>query len=54
LIIAAPKKLLRHKLAVSSIEDFSDWKRVSRQINETDLRIHENGEKVNKVILCSG
>jgi len=55
LIIASPKKMLRHKLAVSDISEFSEpGGRVLRTIDETDERITDNPEKVKKVIFCSG
>ncbi len=41
LIVVSPKKMLRHKLAVSELEDFVDG-RVKRIIKETDSRITEN------------
>lgn len=47
--------MLRHKLAVSDIEEFSDsGGRVERIIDEVDSSITGAPEAVKKVIFCSG
>lgn len=50
LIIMSPKSLLRHKLAVSSLEDLSDGKfhNVIPEVDKLDEK------KVSKVVLCCG
>ncbi|MFT5703476.1 MAG: 2-oxoglutarate dehydrogenase E1 component [Rickettsiales bacterium] len=51
LIVMSPKSLLRHKLAVSKIADFSD-NNFQPVLGETEKLAA--GEKVKKVVLCSG
>lgn len=51
LVIMSPKSLLRHKLAVSTIEEFTSAN--FNTIIATDPQIRE-ADKVRKVILCSG
>lgn len=51
LIVMSPKSLLRHKLAVSTIEEFSNYKFRSL-ITETEKLVAN--DKVRKLILCSG
>mmetsp|Transcript_22106 Transcript_22106/g.32953 ORF Transcript_22106/g.32953 Transcript_22106/m.32953 type:complete len:826 (+) Transcript_22106:1-2478(+) len=54
LVIAAPKDLLRHKLAVSKIEEFgADW-RFQRVISEMHSEELKSNEKVRRLIFCSG
>lgn len=51
LIVATPKSLLRHKQAVSSVEDFIGDKRFQKIIpDQLDLE----DDRVEKVVLCSG
>lgn len=50
LIVVAPKTLLRHKLAVSKIEDMFEGTSFKPVIDDTDIQ----KENVNRVILCSG
>jgi 2-oxoglutarate dehydrogenase E1 component len=58
LIVVAPKSLLRHKLAVSKVEDFLDGATFKPVID--DFKVEKESEKelekekVNRVILCSG
>ena len=52
LIVMTPKSLLRHKEAVSRLEDFGPGSSFRRILAETD-RIAEPA-KVRRVILCSG
>jgi 2-oxoglutarate dehydrogenase E1 component len=53
LIIFSPKRLLRHRLAVSSLEEIASGK-VKRIINEVDDRVRANSENVSSVLFCSG
>ncbi|QHG92329.1 2-oxoglutarate dehydrogenase E1 component [Coxiella endosymbiont of Amblyomma sculptum] len=50
LIIMTPKSLLRHKMAVSLLEDIthSQWKLIIPEIDKQDLK------KIERVVLCSG
>ena len=50
LIVMTPKSLLRHKLAVSSLEDLahSQWKLIIPEIDKQDPK------KIKKIVLCSG
>ena len=50
LIVMSPKSLLRHKDAVSSLDDLADG-RFQAAIGETDAI---DGDKVRRVIVCSG
>lgn len=52
LIIMTPKSLLRHKLAVSPLSDFTENSHFHRVIEETDNAIKP--EKVKRVVFCSG
>ncbi len=51
LIVMSPKSLLRHKLAVSKLTDFSD-NNFQTVFGETEKLV--SGDKVKKVVLCSG
>lgn len=50
LIVVAPKTLLRHKLAVSKIEDMFEGTTFKPVIDDSDVK----KDKVNRVVLCSG
>lgn len=52
LFVFSPKRLLRHREALSNIEDFSG-ERVARLIDETSKNLLPDQE-IKKVILCSG
>jgi 2-oxoglutarate dehydrogenase E1 component len=52
LILMTPKSLLRHKLAVSSLHDFSNGSGFKFVIPEIDELVAP--EKVKRVVLCSG
>jgi 2-oxoglutarate dehydrogenase E1 component len=52
LIVFTPKSLLRHKLAVSSLEDMADGSRFRFVIPEADAIAP--AEDVRRVVLCSG
>ncbi|UNC15131.1 2-oxoglutarate dehydrogenase E1 component [Acidiphilium multivorum] len=52
LIIMTPKSLLRHKLAVSTLEDMTNGSAFRTVIPETDALVAP--EKVRRVVLCSG
>lgn len=51
LIVMSPKSLLRHKLAVSKLEDFTN-KNFQTVIGETGKLVA--GDKIKKAVLCSG
>ncbi|HLG48312.1 MAG TPA: 2-oxoglutarate dehydrogenase E1 component [Reyranella sp.] len=52
LIVMTPKSLLRHKDAVSTLEDFGPGSSFHRILGETDQIAP--GERVRRVLLCSG
>jgi 2-oxoglutarate dehydrogenase E1 component len=52
LIVMTPKSLLRHKDAVSTLEDFGPQSSFHRILGETDPIAA--GDKVRRVLLCSG
>mgnify|MGYP000274207707 CR=1 FL=1 len=52
LIVMAPKSLLRHKLVVSDIEEFTGESHFWRTLGEVDDLVP--GEDVKRVVLCSG
>lgn len=52
LVMMTPKSLLRHKLAVSTTQDFLDSANFKPVIGETDPRI--TAKTVRRVVLCSG
>jgi 2-oxoglutarate dehydrogenase E1 component len=52
LIIATPKSLLRHKLAVSTLDDMGQHKTFHRLLPESAQLVA--GAKVRRVVLCSG
>jgi 2-oxoglutarate dehydrogenase E1 component len=54
LIVVAPKNLLRHKRAVSTLEDMSPGTMFKRVIDETDKEISENPDRVKTLVFCSG
>mmetsp|Transcript_13193 Transcript_13193/g.32383 ORF Transcript_13193/g.32383 Transcript_13193/m.32383 type:complete len:1041 (+) Transcript_13193:73-3195(+) len=54
LIVVAPKDLLRHKLAVSSLEDFGQDRRFQRVISEAHPTELADPEKIRRVVFCSG
>ncbi len=51
LVIVTPKSLLRHKLAVSSIEDFTDKSSGFKQVIDDGV---VNKKSARKIVLCSG
>ena len=51
LIVASPKRLLRHKLAVSNLEEIAEG-RVMRVYDEVESKV--NPESVRKVLFCCG
>ncbi len=53
LVIFTPKSLLRHKLAVSKLEDFGPGSRFRRVMPEFDEGLVADG-KIKRVVLCSG
>lgn len=52
LIVMSPKSLLRHKLAVSTIDEFSKQKSFRPLISEAEKLVAD--DKVKKLVLCSG
>jgi 2-oxoglutarate dehydrogenase E1 component len=52
LIIATPKSLLRHKLAVSTLDDMAQHKTFHRLLPESGRLVAD--AKVRRVVLCSG
>lgn len=52
LIVMSPKSLLRHKLAVSKLEEMAEETRFQPVIGETDKIAPD--DKVRRVIICSG
>ena len=60
LIIMTPKSLLRNKLCVSSLDEFSKEKYFSRVLKDGALENHnyfiklKEADKIKKVIICSG
>ncbi|MDH5392958.1 MAG: 2-oxoglutarate dehydrogenase E1 component [Gammaproteobacteria bacterium] len=51
LICMSPKSLLRHKMAVSQLEEFTEGRGFKTVLPETD---QQDASKVNRVVLCSG
>jgi 2-oxoglutarate dehydrogenase E1 component len=54
LVVASPKNLLRHKRAVSTLEDMGPGKMFRRVITETDETISSNPQNVTKLVFCTG
>ncbi len=54
LIIMTPKSLLRHKLAVSKLEDMTGATRFHRVLVEGSADIRAKSKDVKRVIICSG
>ncbi len=52
LIVMSPKSLLRHRMAVSLLEDFGPDRSFKRVLPETDALTDD--DKVHRLILCSG
>lgn len=52
LVVMSPKSLLRHKLAVSNIEEFCGDNKFRLIIGETEKLVSD--EKIKRVVLCSG
>jgi 2-oxoglutarate dehydrogenase E1 component len=52
LIVMTPKSLLRHKLAVSTLDEFGPGSSFHRVLPEAEEMVP--GEKVRRVVLCSG
>ncbi|MFV3073796.1 2-oxoglutarate dehydrogenase E1 component [Niveispirillum fermenti] len=53
LIVMSPKSLLRHKLAVSPLEMFTNGQTFHRVLYETGVDLVAN-DKIRRVVLCSG
>ena len=54
LIMMSPKSLLRHKLAVSSIEDFAENSTFHRFLWDDDYKNLAPAQKIKRVVLCTG
>lgn len=54
LVIATPKSLLRHPLAKSSMAEMAEGSKFHKIIAEQDAAVVANGDKVKKLIFCSG
>ncbi|XXQ30002.1 2-oxoglutarate dehydrogenase, mitochondrial [Plasmodiophora brassicae] len=54
LIVMNPKSLLRHKLAVSTLQDMAGESRFLRVIPESRPEIVNNASDVKKLVFCSG
>ena len=52
LVVFTPKSLLRHKMAVSKAEDFTEGSRFYRVLSETDKLVAD--DKVRRLVLCTG
>jgi len=54
LVIMTPKSLLRHKLAVSSIDMFTQDSTFHRFLWDDDFEKHPAPEKIKRVVICTG
>ncbi|MCB9983438.1 MAG: 2-oxoglutarate dehydrogenase E1 component [Rhodospirillales bacterium] len=54
LVVMTPKSLLRHKLAVSKMEDFTDGSTFHRFLWDDDHDTLVAPEKIKRVVLCTG
>lgn len=54
LIVMTPKSLLRHKLAVSNIEDFTEGSSFHRFLDDDAKTELKAPSKIKRVVLCSG
>jgi len=54
LIIMTPKSLLRHKLAVSTLEDFAEGTTFHRVLWDTDRETLAKPADIKRVVLCTG
>ena len=52
LVVMTPKSLLRHKLAVSDLEDFGPGSQFNTVIPEVDIL--KSDDQVSRVVICSG
>ena len=53
LVVASPKSLLRHKLAISSYSEMAEGSKFKRLIPDTHTKLVEP-KKVRKILLCTG
>jgi 2-oxoglutarate dehydrogenase E1 component len=53
LVVLSPKSLLRHKLCVSKLSDFTEGTHFRRVLGETAADLAPN-EKVRRIVLCTG
>ncbi len=54
LVIMTPKSLLRHKLAVSKVEDFTEGSTFHRVLWDDDRESLVKADKIKRVVLCTG
>lgn len=54
LVIMTPKSLLRHKMAVSSLDAFAEGSSFHRVLWDDDRDLLQKAEKIKRVIICSG
>lgn len=54
LVIMTPKSLLRHKLAVSKIEDFAEGSTFHRFLWDDDRDTLASADQIRRVVLCTG
>lgn len=54
LIVASPKKLLRHKMANSNIEEFKEGTFFIKVRPETNINVMNNTKNVSTILICSG
>ena len=54
LVVMTPKSLLRHKLAVSTIDMFADGSTFHRFLWDDDYDSLEKPDKIKRVVLCTG
>ncbi|MCB1651894.1 MAG: 2-oxoglutarate dehydrogenase E1 component, partial [Alphaproteobacteria bacterium] len=54
LVVMTPKSLLRHKLAVSNIEDFTEGSTFHRVLWDNDREDLAAADKIKRVVLCTG
>ena len=54
LVVVSPKNLLRHKRAVSTLEDMGPDTMFRRVMDETDQSIVDNADSVKTLVFCTG
>ena len=54
LIVVTPKNLLREKKCTSTLEEMGEHTKFKRVYREVDPAIHDNADKVKRVLMCTG